>query len=175
MGIFDKPKCVEVITKVVDGLPIDENANVSVVYDENQVIINEVKLKVTSREIINTYRINFEKILDVIVATEKEIIEINKSVIKRGVVGAVLTSWTPFAPIAAILGGMSGIGSKKKTITKGTFLVISYMNKDNEIKNITFDVSAAFVKSNAQKFKDEVKKRIKRINNEPMIRNDIEL
>lgn len=63
------------------------------------------------------------KITDVTTFTEKEIAEKNKSVVGRAAVGALL------GPAGAIIGGMSGVGTKKKT-TLRSFLSIQYDGGD---------------------------------------------
>lgn len=59
------------------------------------------------------------RITEVTEITEEEIKEKNKSVLGRAAVGALL------GPAGAIVGGLSGVGSKKKTENK-YFVVIKY-------------------------------------------------
>ncbi|RKI45676.1 hypothetical protein D7V67_15665 [Clostridium paraputrificum] len=163
-------KSTEVLTTVIDGLPINEKANVVVTHNDSEIVINEVKIGLFKKDIVKTFRIKFENVLDVIVASKKEIIEKNKSVIGRGATGALL-----FGPVGAIIGGMSGIGKKQKRIKKGPYLVISYKNRDGEIGNITFDAESSLVKLTAKSFEIEIKKIIKSNSSILTTVSDIEL
>lgn len=164
-------KATEVLTTIIDGIPTNLNADVIVTSNDEEILIHEVRLKLLKKDILNTYRIKLENVLDVIVATKKEIVAKNKSVVGRGVAGAVL-----FGPVGAMLGGMSGLGKKEKSVKKGPFLVISYKSKEGEIKNITFNAESSLVSLTAKSFALEVKKKLNKINkNKNHIVNDIEL
>lgn len=64
--------------------------------------------------------LNIDKITSARILTEKEIIEKNKSVVGRAVVGTFIAG-----PIGSIVGGMSGVGNKKKNKSYRT-LIINY-------------------------------------------------
>jgi hypothetical protein len=184
MGIFNKEAQsvekinknlakIKVLTNLIDGLPIPSSntANVEIVASNDEITIREVRLKFKNNEVLNTYRIKMERVLDIIVADKTEIQNVNKSVVGRGVAGGLI-----FGPVGLLLGGMSGIGSKQKEVKTGKMLVISYLNKDNEVANVTLRADQAMVTSVALKFAKEVKKLLKDNNiNNPMIGNDIEL
>lgn len=61
-----------------------------------------------------------EKLTDVRLETEKEIIEKSKSVVGRAALGTIVAG-----PLGAVIGGMSGIGSKKKDKEK-VILTVDY-------------------------------------------------
>lgn len=145
-------KNLKVITTLVDGLPISNKNKVEIILEEEYIIINETRLNGFKFEVINTFKIKIENVLDIMVATDKEIIEKNKSVIGRGAVGLL------FGPVGAVLGGMSGIGTKKIVKKKDTLFVISYMSKEEEIKNITFKANEAIAKLAAKNFASAVKR-----------------
>lgn len=71
--------------------------------------------------------------------TETEIQERDKSVIERAAVGALL-----LGPLGAMVGGMSGIGSKKKSSSKN-FLIIAYSAQDGNEKAIALEIVGASI------------------------------
>ena len=76
----------------------------------------------------------YSQILETNFYTETEILEKSKSVVGRSVVGAAL-----FGPVGAIVGGMSGIGSKnEKSVHR--FYTITYVNSKNEPGLLTFGI-----------------------------------
>ena len=75
-----------------------------------------------------------------------------------------------------MLGGMSGIGNKQEIKKIGTFLVISYKNRDGEIANITFKADNPMVTIVAKDFVTQVKKLLVSIRGgNGLVGNDIEL
>lgn len=118
------------------GLPVDpELSSFALSVEGNELLLHEAKAKFGKPEIRQTYRIPLENVVDLNIVTEKEMKD--KSVIGRGVLGAVLLGST-----GAILGGMSGVGKKEKSFYA---LVISYLspNTPNELKNIVLDAEFA--------------------------------
>lgn len=81
--------------------------------------------------------LKYEQIIAANVITEKEIIESDKSVVGRAVVGGVL-----LGPLGAIVGGMSGIGNKTKANTH-YFMVINYESTSKETKVLSFEIIGA--------------------------------
>ena len=79
-------------------------------------------------------KFNYDQIVAANVITEKEIIESDKSVVGRAVVGGVL-----LGPLGAIVGGMSGIGNKTKSNTH-YFMVINYKSNTGETKILSFEI-----------------------------------
>lgn len=82
-------------------------------------------------------KLNYNQIVAANVITEKEIIESDKSVVGRAVVGGVL-----LGPLGAIVGGMSGIGNKTKASTH-YFMVINYKSNTGETKILSFEIVGA--------------------------------
>ena len=72
------------------------------------------------------------KITNIGIFTETEIIECNKSVIGGSIVGGLL-----FGGLGAIIGGMSGLQSKKTRIAHN-YLVINYINTSEVIQAMSF-------------------------------------
>ena len=162
-------KEIKVITTIVDGLPIPEKSKVEVILEEEFIVINQIKVSGFKLEPINTFKVKLENVLDITVSTEKEIIEMNKSVVGRGAVGMI------FGPVGAILGGMSGIGTKKVVKKKDTLFVIAYKSKEGEIKNISFKVNDPMGKNLAKNFALVVKKKYLKERKESLIGQNIEL
>jgi len=136
MGIFDKkPACV--IINLLEGITDDRVIKAyRITYDDEYLIIGKSAGPLTTK-VEKSYKIQAEKVISLDIITEKNIEEKSKSVVGRGIAGAVL-----FGPAGLLLGGMSGIGNKTKTKIKFLFC-ISYSDKENEVKNIIFDTGAS--------------------------------
>ncbi|MGJ0843303.1 hypothetical protein [Clostridium tertium] len=93
-----------------------------------------IKSRIVKKPEVN---LKFSQITGVNVISEKDIIESNKSVTGRAIVGGVL-----LGPLGAIIGGMSGIGNKHKSETH-YYIVINYKSKEEEIKVLSFEIVGA--------------------------------
>lgn len=78
----------------------------------------------------------FSRIFNVELFSEDEVVEKNKSVIKRGIAGALIAG-----PVGAIVGGMSGIGSKTKTQTRRG-LAIDFITANGD-RSLIFEIVGA--------------------------------
>lgn len=96
--------------------------------------------------------LQFEQITGVEVISEKDIIEKSKTAVGRAMVGGVI-----LGPLGAIIGGMSGIGNKKKSEAH-YFMVINYKSKDEEIKILSFEIVGASLHWSS--FVEEFRKRV---------------
>lgn len=65
--------------------------------------------------------------------SERELIEKGKSVVGRAVIGTLLVPG-----LGTIVGGMSGIGTKKKKGKENNFLIINYIDSQGDLTGITF-------------------------------------
>ncbi len=100
------------------------------------LLVQEVKVKVLGKnEVLRTYRIPLENIISLEIVTEKELKD--KSVLGRGAVGALL-----LGPVGAVLGGMSGVGSKQKSVF---MLAVAYATQSapGEVKTLVFNAEYA--------------------------------
>ncbi len=150
MGLFskkDKPKKCrfahqEGITGIGKGTATDVFLN-----DEEQVV--EFKPPLSKME---PKLLEYNRIKSVNFFTEKEIIEKSKSVVGRAVVGGVL-----LGPLGAVVGGVSGVGDKKKEQTEG-YIEIAYSTREDEaeIKTILLKVVGASI--GWSKFMDTLRK-----------------
>lgn len=107
-GFYDQKE--NVITKIPIG-------KVSVVlYTHGIQIING----------FNIYSIHNSQIISLIKTSKEELVKTDKSVIGRAVVGGFI-----MGPLGAIIGGMSGIGSKE-SIENKHYLVINFWDVDSK-------------------------------------------
>lgn len=95
------------------------------------IFINDEKMFVECKDI--TFELKLERVTAAEGVLRTDLLKQDKSVIARGVVGGLL-----LGPIGAIVGGMSGVGTKDK---KGAFLVINYRSSaTDQIEVIIFDM-----------------------------------
>lgn len=120
----------------VDGLPgYTKGIAVSVTQEDSE---NRLSIAMRLSKKPPLY-VLYNQITTVTILSEKEIIENSKSVLGRAAVGGLL-----LGPLGAIVGGMSGTGTKEKTETRYYF-VINYHpgSEPNEIKAISFEIVGA--------------------------------
>jgi hypothetical protein len=150
MGIFGKKnkevKPVELT--YIDGVEGYSKGTVVTLSlnDEKQCLVMEA-LK-GNYPLVN---ISFEKIVAANLVHERDVIESNKSTAGRAIVGGVL-----LGPLGAIVGGMSGIGTKKNTKLRD-FLVINYKSQDT-IKVLSFEI--VNITLNLPKFINKLREKI---------------
>lgn len=72
------------------------------------------------------YRIHNSQIISLEKTTESELIKMDKSVIGRAVVGGLI-----LGPLGAIIGGISGIGTKEK-ISEKNYLIINFWDLETK-------------------------------------------
>ena len=77
--------------------------------------------------------LNYSQITDVFYGLQTEITDKNKSVIGRALVGGLL-----LGGVGAIVGGISGIGTKKKKDTR-KFFIISYKSNSGDDQFLQFE------------------------------------
>ena len=105
-----------------------ENDEISLSASFDTLYIDNIKVKAFGKNIVlKRFEIPFGRIDFFDYVTEEEVK--NKSVLARGAVGAII-----LGPVGAVIGGMSGIGTKKK---KGnTFLTINYASSSGDTNTI---------------------------------------
>ena len=130
MGLFSKQDKVNL--SFVDGVSIFGKGLMV------QVTLEEDFLSIVSKIDKNKkVYVSYDQIKAANCINEKEIIEKSKSTTGRAIAGGVL-----LGPLGAIVGGMSGIGTKQKSSTH-YFIVINYTSKSGETKVISFEVVGA--------------------------------
>ena len=108
----------------MEGLPIPQGTWTYIFACPDKLVMESKKGKF---EIPNERIVNYGKV------TEQEVLQVNKSVIGRAAVGGLL-----LGGLGAIIGGMSGIGTKTKTKQHGYF-VINYTDRNGETAVISFE------------------------------------
>ena len=130
MGLFNNNNnkdCLRCPLIYLDGL--------SSLATQTQCFISLVDDKVTI-ETINTkqkFELNFSQIISIQQNMKQQITEKNKSVIKRGIVGNVLMGST-----GAIIGGLSGLGTKEQSQMIHDLIIIYTTSSTNETNTLTF-------------------------------------
>lgn len=86
------------------------------------------------------FEIQFDRLRAAVVKSEQELIEKGKSVVGRALIGTLL-----IPGLGTIVGGMSGIGNKKKKGEKHHYLIFNYLDSKGELAAVTFQSSLKFV------------------------------
>ena len=130
MGLFNKKKNSRV--EFIEGLDrFNKGAIITLSLDEeNQCLVMEH----LNKNIGKVY-LKYDQIIIAKCILEKEIIQMNKSVIGRAAAGGIL-----LGGLGAIVGAVSGTGTKKKNKFKN-FLIINYKDNQGEVKALSFDVT----------------------------------
>lgn len=128
----------EVFEYHLQGLPqVPKNANCRLSVEDHALKIEHMTGGLFSNKNVEaTYRIPLDRLISMDVVSEADIKEKSKSVLGRGVAGALV-----FGPVGALLGGMSGIGTKKKKTYKYLLNVAYIGNDSNDVRMIIFQVS----------------------------------
>jgi len=110
----------------VDGLGIGYGTNCDLYLFDNQiVIVPKIGVK---------FVLDLSKIRAAEYKTERELIEKSKSVVGGGaMIGTLLVPG-----LGTIVGGMSGIGTKKKKGALNCYMILNYENSSGELAGVTF-------------------------------------
>lgn len=93
-----------------------------------------------------TFELNYDKVTAIKAARKTDLIQKNKSVIGRGVVGGVA-----FGGVGAIVGALSAVGGKKAT--KGNLLIVYYKpDGQDEPQPMAFDLRKTSRPARFEKF-----------------------
>ena len=129
MGFFKSTKgsLISDYFKITEDLGVYKKGTMvdMALYDDHLIIMSPA----LKQEI----KLNYNQITDVFYGLETEIIEKNKSVIGRAVAGGLL-----FGGVGAIVGGISGTGTKDKK-ERHFYFIISYTSSTGEEKFIQFE------------------------------------
>ncbi|WP_201723593.1 zinc ribbon domain-containing protein [Spirosoma sp. 209] len=97
----------------------DENV-VEIPSDKVKVILHTHGIRIANSMYIPIFDIHNSQVISIKQTTKSELVNMDKSVIGRAVVGGLI-----LGPLGAVVGGMSGIGSKQKVQDK-SYLVLNY-------------------------------------------------
>lgn len=127
-GALDMLPCVH-----VSGLGIGEFTACDLLCFHDKIEIRELTSK-------RTFQIPIERLRALEIKSEQEFKELDRSVIGRALVGTLLVPG-----LGTIVGGMSGLKSKKKGDLK-TYLIINYIDKENQLQGVTFENSLNIIR-----------------------------
>lgn len=131
MGLFKKKEKVTfykflVVDGCVPSMSAPSTVKISLLPDRieiRQIIGGKAEAYLSYTQVTAAEKIN-----------EKQVSEVDKSVLGRAVVGGVL-----LGPLGAVIGSASGIGTKKKTVYKDYF-VINYTAANGEAAVLYFEM-----------------------------------
>lgn len=98
-----------------------------------EVALYDDCLEINHSVLENKITLKYEKITDVFHGYKTQLKEINKSVIGRAVAGGLL-----FGGVGAVVGSISGTGTKTKK-EKNLYLIISYIDSDGNEQFLQFE------------------------------------
>ncbi len=129
MGFFTKTKG-SIISDAFKLVEAHANLQPDLMYDvalyDNHLTI---KMPLGKQETI----LNYSQITDVFYGLQTEVVNVSKSTIGRAVAGGLL-----FGSIGAVVGGISGTGTKDKK-ERHFYFIISYTSSNGEDKFIQFE------------------------------------
>ncbi|EJT5928953.1 TPA: hypothetical protein ACGSDT_002855 [Clostridium perfringens] len=118
----------------IDGLPhYTEKTPIVISLNTRE---NILEIKAIANKIFNypEVKLTFDRIIQYDIIDEKTILEKEKNMFGRAFIGTML-----LGPAGTILGGISGIGKKKKN-KNDKFLIINYGENIEDMKALTFKV-----------------------------------
>lgn len=107
-----------------EGLGLPRNMQCDIYRFQDKIVIDAKN---------QAFEIPIDKIKAVAVHTERELIEKGKSVVGRAIIGTLIVPG-----LGTIVGGLSGIGTKKKRGRTHYFLILNYLDKNGQMAAITF-------------------------------------
>lgn len=130
MALFKKKNKSCIAKNIIKFDKVAENVAVKIIADDNN---KQLAFEVPFSN-LDTIYLKYSKITNIDYLCETDIIEKQKSVAGRAVIGGIA-----LGPLGAIVGGISGIGTKSKKDIK-FYLVINYKsNPDEPEKVLTFE------------------------------------
>lgn len=128
-GANDAINCVH-----IEGLGLAKNAPCQLWSFDDRIQINMKKPEMT-------FSIPLERIRAAVIKSEQELKEVDRSVVGRALIGTLLVPG-----LGTIVGGMSGLKTKKKNAHNSHFLIINYTDKNGELVGVTFQNNTNFIR-----------------------------
>jgi hypothetical protein len=125
-----------------EGLDISQNTMCELYSFKDKILIDAKSQK---------FEIKYENLKVAVVKSEQEIIEKGKSVVGRAVLGTLL-----LPGLGTIIGGISGVGTKKKGGQTNHYLILNYTDSRGDMSAVTFKNNLNIIKMN--KFCNEINK-----------------
>jgi hypothetical protein len=98
------------------------------------------------------FEIRYDKLRAAVVKSEQELIEKGKSVVGRAVLGTLLVPG-----LGTIVGGMSGIGNKKKKGKTHHYLIFNFIDSNGDMNAVTFqDIFTLVIKKFCKDVNDSI-------------------
>jgi hypothetical protein len=126
----------------VEGLGLPQNTFCDIYRFQDKILIDAKSHK---------FEISYEKLRAAAVKSEQELIEKGKSVVGRAIIGTLLVPG-----LGTIVGGMSGIGNKKKKGKTNYFLILNYTDRNGDLAAVTF--ANNYAPFQIQRFGDAINK-----------------
>lgn len=131
MGLFSRNKETSIIFAMEDGLQsITKGMPVVITLHEDELTI---KQNFSKKE---PSHLKYSQIVNAGVVKEEEIIEKSKSVLGRAAVGGLI-----LGPLGAIVGSVSGVGTKEKKQLKAYYIINYKSSHDGEVKVLSFQLT----------------------------------
>lgn len=127
MGLFDNCIAKASLELVEPIANLKANTSYLVTLYKDKLLVRDILSK-------KSVELTISKIKNVFYGTETEVIEKNKSVLGRAIVGTIL----PFGALGTVVGAVSGVGTKQKK-KKHTYLIIEYTSSSEEVAYIKFE------------------------------------
>ena len=115
----------------------EENVITDIPEGKIQILLHEKGIDIRGNYFSAVMELHQSQIIDIIATTDNEMIEMEKSVIGRAVVGfAAFTPFGPLGPLAAIVGAISGVGTTKKKKSLYVLIISFWDAKTKEPKSL---------------------------------------
>ncbi len=126
MGLFNNNAIDKVAMKLIEPVAnLKADCSYTICLYSDHILIKDILSKKDAVLSLN-------QITNVFYGTETEIIEKNKSVLGRAAIGSL------FNPLGAVIGAVSGVGTKKKKVNH-TYLIINYTSNTGTESSIKFE------------------------------------
>jgi hypothetical protein len=129
----------------IEGIGLASKADCDLYLFSDKVVIDHNSQK---------FEIPLVRMRAAVVKTEQEIYEKGKSVVGRALIGTLLVPG-----LGTIVGGMSGIGTKKVKGQPNTYLIFNFVNSAGELAGVTFLNNFNIIRAN--KFCEAVNQKIR--------------